>query len=98
MTAPKNTEHARRRPFTSATFVQDDNKNAPFPVILSVSEGSPRSDGFFFPPYSGKTYGPVLVAAGAVDSASPAAGFCSPARSSPGGATARIGRHVAHKV
>ena len=35
---------ASRRSFTTAAFVQDDKKGSP-PVILSVSEGSTRSDG-----------------------------------------------------
>jgi hypothetical protein len=40
---------APRRSFTSAAFVQDDSKKGSPAVILSVSEGSPRSDGSFCP-------------------------------------------------
>jgi hypothetical protein len=34
----------------SVSFVQDNNEKRSLSVILSVSEGSPRSDGSFFHP------------------------------------------------
>jgi hypothetical protein len=94
MTVPKNTENASHRSFTSATFVQDDNKKAPFPVILSVSEGSPQSDGSFSPLDSGKTYGPVLVAAGDGDRAALGVDVDLSGSAAAGCAAARIARQI----
>jgi hypothetical protein len=56
MRASIDTQIASRRSFTSAAFVQDDSKRGFPSVILSVSEGSTRSDRSFSPHLSIRSF------------------------------------------